>query len=252
MNSASWLLELKQVNLAPPIGLDYLLTDISFSVERGEKIAIIGVSGSGKTSLLRLLNRLVNPAAGVIYWQDKQYGEYPVTELRRQIVLVSQEPKLLDMTAQAALTYPLELQQLDKRIISQRLTKYCDLLQIPQSWLEKTELQLSLGQRQLLAISRGLMLEPQILLLDEPTSALDRGICDRLLAVLDQINQEQQTTILMVNHQLEVCAQFAQRILYLNSGKLREDTIATTQKWQQIEAKIRQVNQETDREWNEK
>ncbi len=250
MNSTSpSLLELQQVNLTPPIGLDYLLSDISFAVQQGEKIAVIGASGSGKTSLLRLLNRLVSPVEGEIYWQNKSYREYSVIELRRKIVLVPQEPKLLGMTGKEALVYPLTLQQLDKEEISRRLVKYCDGLQISQTLLEKTELQLSLGQRQLLGIARGLMLEPEILLLDEPTSALDRGICDRLIALLDQINQEQQTTIFMVNHQLDICAQFAQRIFYLNSGQLQENTIATPGKWQEIEAKIRKVAQDSALEW---
>lgn len=245
------IIELQGVSLAPPIGMDFILQDLSFAIAKSEKVAIVGVSGSGKTSLLRLLNRLVSPAKGTVYFKEKPYSEYAPVALRKQILLIPQEPKLLGMTGKEALIYPLELQQLDKREISTRLTKYCDALQIPQTWLEKNELQLSVGQRQLLSIVRGLMIEPQVLLLDEPTSALDRGKSDRLLAVLDKINEQQQTTIIMVNHQLDISEQFAKRILHLDAGRLIKDVTATRQEWQQIETEIRQTSKTIADEWDD-
>jgi D-methionine transport system ATP-binding protein len=240
------LLQLIQVNVTASVGLDYLLKDISLTVNRGEKIAIVGASGSGKTSLLRLLNRLISPKEGTIYFLDKPYQEHNIITLRQQIMLVTQEPKLLGMTGKEALIYPLQLQQLSITEISDRVIQWCDTLQIPSAWLERHELQLSLGQRQLITIARALILEPKVLLLDEPTSALDIKLSDRLLEVLEQINLKKQTTILMVNHQLEIAQKFCQRILYLNSGKLIKDIASTPENWQQIVELLLQEKQNND------
>lgn len=242
MNSP--LLELTRVSLTTSVGLDYLLQDISFIVNRGEKIAIVGASGSGKTSLLRILNRLVSPTEGEIFFLNKPYKEHNVLELRQQIMLVPQEPKLLGMTVKEALTYPLQLQQLSSTKISDRVIKWCDVLQIPPEWLERNELQLSLGQRQLITIARALILEPTILLLDEPTSALDIKLSNHLLAVLSQVNLTNQMTILMVNHQLEIAQKISDRILYFNSGKLLQDISSTPENWQQIEQLLLTENKE--------
>lgn len=249
MNSP--LIELKNVNLAASVGMDYLLKDISFTINKKDRIAIIGASGSGKTSLLRLLNYLVSPETGTLTYQEVPYAEQNILQLRKQIVLIPQEPKLLGMTGQDALRYPLQLQNLSSREIDRRFAKYCDILELPLAWLERDELKLSLGQRQLIAIARGLMLEPQVLLLDEPTSALDRRICDRLLMVLDQLNQHHQVTILMVNHQLEISELFADRIFYLDSGRLVQDLSASPENWQKIEQQLRQNNQNLTEEWQE-
>lgn len=247
--SISPILQLERVDLAASIGTDYLLQDISLTVNRGEKIAIVGASGSGKTSLLRLLNRLISPTKGEMFYGETLYKQCDLLTLRKQIMLVPQEPKLLGMTGKEALIYALKLQQLPSAKIQDCLIKWCDALQIPQSWLERNELQLSLGQRQLITIARALMLEPPVLLLDEPTSALDRGKSDRLLAVLDRLNQNEQTTILMVNHQLELGQQFCDRIFYLSSGKLLLDAVATTDNWQRIEQQLIKENQTFEREW---
>lgn len=243
------ILRLNQVSLAASIGADYLLQDISFIVNKGDKIAIVGASGSGKTSLLRLLNRLSSPVEGEIFFTETNYKAHNIVTLRKQIMLVPQEPKLLGMTGKEALMYPLKLQQLSSKIIKDRLIKWCDALQIPQSWLERNELQLSLGQRQLITIARALMLEPSILLLDEPTSALDRGKSDRLFDLLEQLNQSDSTTILMVNHQLELVKNFSDRIFYLSSGKLLLDTVATVDNWHYLEQKLQQENQTFEQEW---
>ncbi len=237
MNSAA-LFELENVSLAGSVGAHYLLQDISLAVHAGEKIAIAGASGSGKTSLLKLCNCLCSPTQGKISFLASDIAYKSPVKLRQQIALVPQEPKLLGMRVKDTLAYPLKLQQLSASEIKQRVATWSEALKIPQIWLERYELQLSLGQRQLVAIARALVMQPRILLLDEPTSALDLGTGDRLIALLNSLVAERQMTILMVNHQLELSANFAERILYLEKGLLVEDTVADATKWQKFQEKL--------------
>jgi len=139
-----------------------------------------------------------------------------------------QESKLLGMTVRDALAYPLQLKKLNPAEINQRIDRWTSLLKIPEQWFERGELELSLGQRQLVAITRALLLEPSILLLDEPTSALDTGTASRLLEVL---NNQRSMTIIMVNHQLDFLEEFAERVIYLEAGKIGSDCLANQLDW---------------------
>lgn len=214
------LLHLSNVSLTDASGKHQLLKDISFSLKKSDRLAIVGPSGSGKTTLLRLINRLQDPSSGLIEFDSQPLKKIPVIQLRRQSVLVPQEPKLLGMTVQDALAYPLQLQRLAQTEIVQRIKQWQENLSIPDDWLERNELQLSLGQRQLVSIARGLVMQPKLLLLDEPTSALDseRAFC--LIQQLIQLTQSSETAIIMVNHQLKLVEQFSNNILTINQGKM--------------------------------
>ena len=174
------ILRLQEVSLAASIGSAFLLQNISLAIAQGEKIALVGASGAGKTSLLKLLNRLNTPSSGKMYFQATSFGQIPTVQLRQQIALIPQEPKLLGMNVRESLAYPLHLQKLSPTEIVRRVDTWRNLLRIPETWLERNELQLSLGQRQLVAIARSLVMQPKVLLLDEPTSALDIGIANQI------------------------------------------------------------------------
>jgi len=242
------ILQVEQVSLAASVGSSYLLRDVYFEVIKGDRLAIIGPSGAGKTSLLRLLNRLITPSKGKIYLENQEYNHINVIKLRSQVVLVPQEPKLLGMKVEETLAYPLILQQLPKKEIKQRVQNWVERVGIPEEWLERNELQLSLGQRQLVAIVRGLIMEPKILLLDEPTSALDIGRGTNLLAILNELSLNH-TTILMVNHQLELAQQFATRVLYFQEGMLIADTPATQVNWSELRENLIKQESKTRAEW---
>ncbi|HEY9747775.1 MAG TPA: ATP-binding cassette domain-containing protein [Allocoleopsis sp.] len=242
-------MRLQHVDLAASVGSHYLLQDISFEMLPGDRIVLVGPSGAGKTSLLRLLNRLSEPTQGAIYFDNQEIRQIPVIQLRRQVVLVPQESKLLGMTVEAALTYPLTLQQLPRPTITQRLQYWLDQLHIPSEWLERTELQLSVGQRQLVAIARSLMLQPKILLLDEPTSALDTGRATHVLKILTELAENGQTTLLMVNHQLDLAQEFCTRMLYLQQGQLLKDLPSQAIDWADLRHTLIQVETAAAAEW---
>jgi D-methionine transport system ATP-binding protein len=211
-----------------------LLDDISFNVNKGDIVGIVGASGAGKTTLLRLLNRLINPTKGDIYFQGQNISTIAPIPLRQQIVLVLQESKLLGMTVQQALSYPLTLQKLPPTEIKTRLSTWIERLKIPSDWLELTELQLSVGQRQWVALARALIMQPTVLLLDEPTSALDVGKSEYLLQIFTKLSEENNTTILMVNHQLELVRKFAKKVIYLHQGQLKKEQFVRDMDWKNL------------------
>ncbi|MEA5470483.1 ATP-binding cassette domain-containing protein [Spirulina sp. 06S082] len=246
---ATPILQLQQVSFAASLGSGYLLQDISFEIDKSDRVALIGASGSGKTTLLRLLNRLNDPALGKIFFNTSLFSTLPILQLRREIVLVLQEPKLLGMQVEAALAYPLILQKIPKREIKERIEKWCRRMRIPEEWRDRNELQLSLGQRQLVAITRALILEPKILLLDEPTSALDVGKATHLLTVLRELSEDEKMTIIMANHQLELAQEFCDRILYLQHGQLIQDTPTDRLDWSKLGEELRDREKQIVEEW---
>ncbi|MGK7946073.1 MAG: ATP-binding cassette domain-containing protein [Microcystaceae cyanobacterium] len=246
MENLTAILQASQVSYQTPVTQTTLLDNISFTVNQGDHIGLIGVSGSGKSTLLRLLNRLIDPTSGQLLFNNKPLTDYPITQLRQQILLVPQEPKLLGMTVQESLSYPLQLQQLSPSEIKQRVIEYCDLFSIPDDWLERNELQLSVGQRQWVTLVRGFLLKPRILLLDEPTSALDMGLANQLLEKLNILCPTQKLTVIMINHQLPWVRQFAHKIIYLQAGKIRQDAEANLIDWDSLEKQLMNHRQEDD------
>lgn len=242
-------LRLEQASLKTSIGAQYILQDISCTIHQGDRVALVGHSGAGKTFLLRLLNRLSELSAGHIYLEHQDIRQIPVMQLRQQVCLVQQESKLLGMTVRQALTYPLSLRGLSQQETQQRLSTWTEQLHIPSAWLDRTELQLSVGQRQLVAIARALMIQPKVLLLDEPTSALDVGRGDNLLKVLTHLAEQQQTTVMMASHQLDLAEQFGTRLLHLHQGQLRQDRSAPQINWFQLKQDLIQAEAEVSAEW---
>ena len=226
-----------------------MLTDISFTLAAGECITLTGVTGAGKTTLLRLINRLIAPTMGEILLDNVNCCTIDPIALRRRIMLVSQEPKLLGMKVKAALAYPLQLQAINPDEIKQRILNITDRLEIPDDWLDRTEVQLSAGQKQLVSIARGLITQPQILLLDEPIANLDFTTAERLLETIVDLVKSQQIGLIVVNHQLELAAKYSDRLLYLQDKRLAFDRVSSSVDWQEIQQQIRDSERRSNAEW---
>ncbi|MBW4443210.1 MAG: ATP-binding cassette domain-containing protein [Plectolyngbya sp. WJT66-NPBG17] len=244
------LIRLEQVSLAAgrvtkkgtPITGFEVLRNISFEVNKGDRIAIVGASGSGKTTLLKLLNRLAEPSAGSIEFEGKRYQDIPVLQLRQQVLYVAQEPKLFGMTVREALSYPLKLRNL--KDFDQRVNDGIERMNIPRDWLGRSELELSTGERQWIAIARALICQPAVLLFDEPIANLDANRSEALLKILAQVD----STVLAVTHQFEWAERFGERVLQLQQGQLIRDDHRVN--WEDMKRSISQVEAEEAAEWD--
>lgn len=225
-----------------------LLNQVTFEVQSGDRLAIVGASGAGKTSLLRLFNRLHDPTSGKLYFYGHDVQQLPVIALRRRVMAVLQEPRLLGMTVRDAIAYPLTLRAIPQSEMQQRVDAWLERMQVPTDWLNRTESQLSVGQRQWVAIVRALVAQPEVLLLDEPTSALDSGRAQHLIAVLQSLSAERSLTILMVTHQLELAQQFSSHLLHLHRGEVKHCTASSELDWSVLRTTLEQLHLEANQE----
>ena len=226
--------------------MGHLLDRVSFAIAPRTRLAVIGPSGAGKTSLLRLINRLSDPTSGQIFYQQTPLNQYSVLDLRRQIGLVMQDSKLLGQTVEDTLCYPARLQGVGAATARRTVQPWLESLKIPSDWLGRQAVDLSMGQRQRVAIARTVATEPSMLLLDEPTSAQDMGYAHYLLNYL--ASPENTSTVIMVNHQLELVASWATHIIYLEQGRLVSYQPADQVDWTKLKQKI--IDTQTD-DWDD-
>jgi len=199
------------------------LDGISFQVVKGEFLGIMGSSGSGKTTLLNCLATIIKPTDGSIQMQEKDLGQLKGSQLSdyrgKEIGYLFQNFELLDnLTAKENILLPLSLHKVDaneSKVRLELLSQYLDISEL----LDKFPSQLSGGQRQRVAAARALILDPKIVFADEPTGALDSKNATILMQKLSEMNQVEETTILMVTHD-SVAASFCNRILFIQDGKL--------------------------------
>ena len=199
------------------------LNGISFQVVKGEFLGIMGSSGSGKTTLLNCLATIIKPTDGSIQMQEKDLGQLKGSQLAdyrgKEIGYLFQNFELLDnLTAKENILLPLSLHKVDaneSKVRLEVLSQYLDISEL----LDKFPSQLSGGQRQRVAAARALILDPKIVFADEPTGALDSKNATILMQKLSEMNQVEETTILMVTHD-SVAASFCNRILFIQDGKL--------------------------------
>ncbi|MFO7983029.1 MAG: ATP-binding cassette domain-containing protein [Desulfuromonadales bacterium] len=200
-----------------------LLRSIDFAVEDGRFTAIVGPSGGGKSTLLRLLNRLDDPTEGRILFNDQDITAIDPLSLRRRIGLVLQKPYMFEGTVRTNLLQPFIYSGKTATFPpDQKLLQTLDICQLPDDILDKTARNLSLGQQQRVSLARTLILDPEVLLLDEPTSALDRPTADRLGETFKQIGSRLDLTIVMVTHDLRLAGRVAEQLAYLERGEMLE------------------------------
>ena len=198
------------------------LTDVNFTVEKGEYVAIMGESGSGKTTLLNILAALDKPTAGTVLLDGRDFTKIRESEAatfrRDHLGFVFQEFNLLDtFTLEDNIYLPLVLAGKSYDEMRTRLIDIAETLGI-RELLKKYPYEVSGGQKQRAAVARALITKPRILLADEPTGALDSKSTDELLRLFGEVNRGGQT-ILMVTHSVKA-ASHASRVLFIKDGEV--------------------------------
>ncbi|MBJ6801490.1 ABC transporter ATP-binding protein [Geomonas propionica] len=200
-----------------------LLDGISFSAKAGEITAIIGPSGGGKSTLIRLINRLTEPSGGRISVAGVDIGTMDPLQLRRLVALVPQKPFMFEGTVLDNLQMPFRYRhEAGPAAQSAEVAEVLTLARLDRELLERDARSLSLGQQQRVGVARALITKPQVLLLDEPTSALDRRTSDELAATLREICHGRNLTMIMVTHDLRLTEKVADYCFYLEAGRILE------------------------------
>lgn len=197
--------------------------DISFNVEKGEYIGIMGASGSGKTTLLNCISTIDSATAGHIIINGRDITTLSPKKLsqfrREELGFIFQDFNLLDtLTAYENIALALTILKTPVKEIDRRVKEVADMLEIREV-LEKYPYQMSGGQKQRTASARAIITNPSLILADEPTGALDSKSARMLLESFEKLNRELNATILMVTHDA-FTASYCKRILFMKDGKL--------------------------------
>lgn len=202
-----------------------VLHDVSLDVTMGELLVVIGPSGSGKSSLLRCVNRLNEIESGTIELDGRSIYQLPVTELRRQVGMMFQKTAAFEGTVADNIAFGARLQgeTLPRAAILELMAQ----VSLEAELADKRATELSGGQEQRLAIARALALNPSLLLLDEPTSSLDPIATNHVEEALMRLREQSNLTMIWVSHAIEQARRVGSRVLLLDGGRvIREDTVA--------------------------
>jgi osmoprotectant transport system ATP-binding protein len=197
------------------------LDEVSFEVQAGELVALVGGSGSGKTTTLKCINRLVEPDSGEIYLNGRAVRMQPGYALRRHIGYVFQGIGLfphLSVAENIGITP--QLLGWERTRIATRVDELLDLVELPRDFAARSPLALSGGQRQRVGVARALAAEPKVVLMDEPFGALDPVTRDALGRAYRKLHEQMQLTTVLVTHDMIEALLLADRILVMQSGRL--------------------------------
>ena len=203
-----------------------MLQDVDATIPRHVITVLVGPSGGGKTSLLRLLNRLDDPVRGDILLDGSPIVDYAVSQLRRRVALVFQTPVMFPGTVADNLAVAAELggghdgQSDQSDHFDQQANRVMLLAELDPSLLERPGGELSVGQQQRVNLARALMTSPEVLLLDEPTSALDPETSRSLMKTIQSLSEHRRLTILTATHRVEEARDYAQHALVLREGRM--------------------------------
>lgn len=208
---------LRTEHLGRSVGIVALVEDVSFEIRIGEVLAVVGPSGSGKSSLLRLLNRLDEPTSGTVFLEDVDYRRIPPRELRREVGMVTQRAFLFPGTVSDNVSFgprqrgeTFSQQQAEELLIRVGLAGYGT----------RDAANLSGGEAQRVSLARALANSPKVLLLDEPTSALDEATKAGVESLILDIIGERRLTCVMVTHDMAQAARMADRVMMLERGRV--------------------------------
>ena len=201
------------------------IDNISFSVERGETIGIIGHTGSGKSTLLQTLNGLIKPDSGTVFIDESDLWQNPkeLYQKRFKVGLVFQYPEyqLFEETVYKDIAYGPQNMGLDDKEIERRVNEYSTLLGLSKENLEKSPFDLSGGEKRRAALAGVLAMEPDVLVLDEPTAGLDPIGREMLFAAVNKYKEKNNAAVIIVSHSMEDLSRLCDKLLVLSGGRVK-------------------------------
>ncbi len=219
------MITLEKVNKVYSNGL-HAVKDVSLKVNKGDIFGIIGLSGAGKSSLIRLINRLEEPTSGKIFINGEnvlEFNKKQLLERRKKIGMIFQHFNLLSSrTVEENVAFALEIANWNKNEIKERVAMLLDIVGLSDK-AKYYPSQLSGGQKQRVSIARALANNPDILLSDEATSALDPKTTKSILELIKKIQEKFSLTVVMITHQMEVVKEVCNRVAIMSDGRIVEE-----------------------------
>lgn len=221
------ILELKNVCYTYGTGTPFekkAVNDVSFSVNKGELIGIIGHTGSGKSTLVQMLNGLMKPTSGQVLLDGVDIWDKPkeIRKIRFKVGMVFQYPEyqLFEETVYKDIAFGPTNKGLSAEEIDKEVRRAARFTGLKDELLDKSPFDLSGGEKRRAAIAGVIAMDPDVLVLDEPTAGLDPMGRDVLLSQIIRYHKERQNTVLLVSHSMEDIARVADRIVVMNKSKL--------------------------------
>lgn len=218
------MIELINLSKSFDDGDSYVVDNISLYIETGETLVLLGSSGCGKTTTLKMINRLIEPSSGIIKVDDSNVMAADPVELRRAMGYVFQQVGLFPhMTIEENISIVLRLQGKAKSLRVKRAHELLELINLsPQEYAKRFPEELSGGQQQRVGVARALAADPAYLLMDEPFGALDAITRNELQDELLRLKENLKKTIIFVTHDIAEAVKLADRIAVMHAGHIEQ------------------------------
>lgn len=217
------VVRLKGVGKSYDGGKTFAARDVTFDVARGETVVLLGSSGSGKSTVLKTINRLIEPTEGSVFVRGEDASAMRAVELRRSIGYVAQEVALFPFLSVAEnLALPLRVRGLSKRERRARALEALGWVNLTDDLADRMPFQLSGGQQQRVGVARALLAGADFLLMDEPFGALDAVTREALQDEVVRLGEEKEVSILFVTHDLFEALRLCDRIGVMHQGRLEQ------------------------------
>lgn len=200
-----------------------VINDFNLKINKGEFITIIGSSGSGKTTVLKIINSLIKPDSGKVFVFDKDISNENVVNLRRNIGYSIQGNVLFPhLTVEGNISYVPNLLNKDSKKTEKAIKKWMRIVNLDDNLLKKYPFELSGGQQQRVGIARALAASPEILLMDEPFGSVDAITRKQLQKEIKRIHEETKITIVFVTHDINEALSLGDKVLIIKNGQIEQ------------------------------